>query len=72
MCYRHKRHHLLDRVEIMCKIEVPVVVRTLDMCVRVDAGEQVENEVPAVYRTVGARVLARPEGSRWIKSHTGC
>lgn len=52
-----KRRHLLDREEVMCKVEVPAVVRSVPVRVKVSDGERVKQHIPATYAVRHRRVL---------------
>jgi hypothetical protein len=54
-----KRRHLLDREEVMCKVEVPAVVRTVRVGVQVNAGERVKQHIPAIHGVRHRRVLVK-------------
>ena len=52
-----KRRGLFDRDEVMCKVEVPAVVRTVPVRVPVDAGKRAKQHIPATYAVKHRRVL---------------
>ena len=62
-----KRRHLLDREEVMCKVEVPAVVRRLPVRVQVDAGQRVKQHIPATYAVRHRRVLVSKGHTTKIK-----
>ncbi|MEZ5926193.1 MAG: hypothetical protein R3D57_17625 [Hyphomicrobiaceae bacterium] len=62
-----KRRHLLDREEVVCKVEVPAVVRTVSTRVHVNAGERVKQHIPAVYGWKHRPVLVRKGHSTRVK-----
>ena len=61
-----KRRHLFDREEVMCKVEVPAVVRTIPVGVQVNAGERIMHHIPAVTGIKYRRVLVKQGRSHHI------
>lgn len=52
-----KRRRLFDRDEVMCKVEVPAVVRSVPVRVKVSDGHRVKQHIPASYALRHRRVL---------------